>query len=71
MKFIPIYFFIALFVGFLVVYILAPTPNVVVKYPNLDTPDDTTYIDDSGVCYRYNKQRIQCPSNKDAKIIDA
>ncbi len=69
MEFLPVYFFMTLCIGFMIVYMLTPPPQVVKKYPNLKKPDNTTYEDDSGVCYRYNKERIQCPIDPNIKII--
>jgi len=63
MKFEPFYFFLALLLGFLYVYIVAPKPDVIIKDPNPEDPSSTVYLDDSGVCYRYHKQEVKCPSN--------
>jgi hypothetical protein len=56
----PIHFFSALFVGFLIVYALAPKPKIIVKYPTLDNVGKTLYSDDNGVCYRYQKVDSKC-----------
>lgn len=63
MEFIPLYFFIALFIGFFIVYITSPSPKVILKNPNPDNIDNITYIDDNNVCYKYKKTKIKCPSN--------
>jgi hypothetical protein len=58
---IPIYFFIAILITFLFLYILTPKPTVVIKYPSINE-DSPLYIDDNDVCYKYKKQEIQCPN---------
>jgi hypothetical protein len=54
------YFFISLCVGFFLVYITVPKPKVIIKYPNLDNYNDLTYVDDSGVCYKYKPVEVDC-----------
>jgi len=65
MKIITFYVFVGLFIGFLFVYIFKPKPIVIVsesnKYePNLNNAGKVTYLDDNGVCYKYDKIKIKC-----------
>ena len=60
MQIIPLYFFIALFIGFFIIYITAPPPKIIIKEPTIDNAGHDTYIDDVGICYRYRKEQIKC-----------
>lgn len=62
----PLPFFIALFFGFLMVYITAPEPKIVFKHPNPDNVDRNVYNDneDEDVCYKYEVDEVKCPNNK-------
>ncbi|VVU95229.1 hypothetical protein CPAV1605_954 [seawater metagenome] len=69
------YFFVSLCIGIFLVYITAPKPRVVVKYPNLSNYKELTYVDDSGVCYKYepvevdcNKENIDLPEDFEFKV---
>lgn len=57
---IPEYFYITLFISFLVLYLVAPEPKIVVKYPDIQNAESTLYVDDNNVCYRYKKKEITC-----------
>ena len=61
MKIIPFYVFLGLFIGFCIVYMLAPKPKIIIKTPNLTNCEDTSYVDDIGVCYKYKKIKVPCP----------
>jgi hypothetical protein len=63
MKFVSIYFFIALFLGFFIVYANAPSPDIVIKFPNLKNAENIMYVDIDDVCYKYTKKKIACPVN--------
>ncbi len=69
MKFVPLFFFIAIFIGFLFVYVTSPPPKIVLKNPNPNNIDNITYIDDSGVCYKYKKEKIKCPLDPKENIL--
>ena len=64
----PFYFFLALLIGFLLVYILSPKPDIVIKNPNPDNTDNT-YIDDNNVCYKYKSKKVNCPIDKNINMI--
>ena len=68
MKFLPIYFFVSLLIGFFIVYVTSPDPDIVIKHPNPDNIDNLTYIDDNDVCYKYSKKKITCPSDKSGLV---
>ena len=65
MQFVATYFFLALFIGFMYVYITSPSPKIVLKNPTPNNIDNLTYIDDNNVCYKYHKTQIDCPKNND------
>ena len=57
-------FFISLFIGLFAVYITAPKPNVIFKYPTIKTAHDITYIDEKNVCYKYVPKPVNCEDKK-------
>lgn len=59
----PFYFLIALAVGLLYAYLESPVTEVIIKYPTPYNAGKITYVDDAGVCYKYNLQEMSCPSN--------
>ncbi len=61
------YIFLGLFLGFFIVYITAPKPKIVLKYPTLDNIQNTTYIDENGLCYKYYAREIPCPTEYQTK----
>ena len=63
MRVIPVYFFIGLFLGLYYVYITAPEPKVVIKYPTPENAGKVTYMDDNNVCYKYKIVEVQCNNN--------
>lgn len=52
-----LFYIVAFVVGISMGYVLAPYKNKQLKYP---TDQNTIYVDDQGVCYRYHKQYIDC-----------
>jgi hypothetical protein len=60
-------FFISLCIGLFLCYITNPTPNVIIKYPNPDNANLTTYIDEASNCFKYKVDKVECP--KDEKLI--
>lgn len=60
----PLVFLIALCVGLFYTYISTPAPTVVIKYPTPDNAGKITYVDDAGVCYRYQMKEVSCPADK-------
>lgn len=60
-------FFVTILVGFCIVYITRPEPELIIKLPDKNNASDITYIDDNGVCYKYEPVSAQCDMC-DAKI---
>lgn len=58
------YIILGLAIGFFIIYITAPQPKVILKYPTIENIATTTYIDDNGQCYKYYAQEIHCPNNQ-------
>ena len=62
---IDIFFILlGLCLGFFVVYVTTPAPKIVMKYPTIDNIQDTTYVDENGVCYKYYAIEVPCTSTK-------
>ena len=58
LKFIePFYFFMALGLGILFVYMFTPQMQVIYKYPTPENAGKITYIDKAQVCYKYKKNK--------------
>jgi hypothetical protein len=58
---INIVWFVAAFaLGILAVYVTAPTPHVVLKFPSPYNAGKVTYQDKSGECYRYRAEAVKC-----------
>jgi len=54
----PLFFFIALSVGMLIVYVITPVPEIIYKYP---TPiNNTIYQDNAENCYKYISKEVDC-----------
>jgi hypothetical protein len=58
MKIIPSYFLITVFLTMLVLYLMYPEPQIVIKYPNPNDPVSDVYVDENDVCYRYYRNEI-------------
>lgn len=54
------YIIIGLILGFAIVYITAPGPKIVMKYPTIENINTTTYVDEKGYCYKYYAKEIPC-----------
>ena len=61
----PFYFFFSFAIGLFFVYILTPTPSVIVKFPSPYNAGHVTYKDKSDTCYQYKADKIACPINKE------
>lgn len=59
MRIVPIYFLASLLISLLILFIIAPEPQVVVKYPNLYDNESNVYVDDEGVCYKYKLNKVE------------
>mgnify|MGYP001179821523 CR=1 FL=1 len=69
MRFIKIYFFISMLIGFLIAYINEENANIILKKNNINNVGDIKFIDSNGKCYNYKKRYIQCPNNNMVKLI--
>jgi len=58
MKIIPSYFLITVFLTMLILYLMYPDPQVVIKYPNPNDSVSDVYVDENDVCYRYYRKEI-------------
>ena len=45
---------ISIIIGIGIIYILAPKPEIILKYPN----EQNIYIDENNVCYKYSKKYL-------------
>jgi hypothetical protein len=59
----PKIFFISFGVAMFFSYIFAKTPRIIYKYPTPYNVDATVYTDNAGLCYKYDVQEVQCPSD--------
>ena len=55
-----LYLLITVFLGIFLIYVNAPKPKYIVKNPTIDNIDDTIYIDDNNVCYKYVIKEEEC-----------
>lgn len=61
---LPLPFFISLFIGFMMCYVLTPPPKIVYKFPTPENANKTIYRDESDNCYKYKVDEIPCPKDK-------
>lgn len=53
------YIILAMLITILMLYLIYPTPLVVIKYPNFEESVSDKYIDDKGRIYRYFRREIK------------
>lgn len=58
MKIIPLYFVLSMFLTMLVLYMIYPEPDIIIKHPSPELDVSDVYIDDNNVCYRYYRKEI-------------
>ena len=63
----PLYFFTAIFVGFMLTYIFTPAPDIIYQFPTPENAGKITYKDNTKMCYKYKSQEVMCPKD-DKKI---
>ena len=61
MRIVIFYVFLGLFLGFMIIYLTASPPKVVLKYPTIENIATTSYVDEKGQCYKYYAKEIPCP----------
>ena len=59
----PFPFFIAIFFGLMMCYVMTPTPKIVFKHPTPENVDDVIYQDGSDNCYKYQVDEVKCPTD--------
>lgn len=60
MKIELLYVLVGLIVGLMITYFTSGPPKVILKYPNPENTENTKYIDQNGVCYRYRAEKTSC-----------
>jgi hypothetical protein len=60
----PFYFICSLAVGIFFVYIMRKKPRIVLKQPTPENAGSVTYVDDVGVCYKYEVKEVPCPNKE-------
>jgi hypothetical protein len=63
LEFLP--FLLGLAVGIFYIYILKPSPVIVVKYPNLENSEKIVYRDRNGTCFQYSVKEVDCDKSED------
>lgn len=60
MELILSYFFTTLIICFILLYILYPEPEIIVrvKNPTINEKVSGLYIDDNNLCYKYHRKEI-------------
>ncbi len=62
---INFFYFIAAFcIGIILVNIIKPKPEIIMKFPTKYNIDSTVYEDKSGNCFKYTAEEKECPSDK-------
>jgi hypothetical protein len=56
----PFYFFTSFAIGILLVYIITPPPQIVVKFPSPFNSGNLVYRDKVGTCYKYHANKVPC-----------
>ena len=59
------FFLVAFAVGLLVCYVMAPAPEVVVKFPSPYNAGKVVYKDKAGTCFMYKADKSSCPKDKE------
>ena len=53
-------FFIAFFIGIFYVYISAPKPKIIIKYPTPYNAEKIVYQSGSGDCFKFKVNEVNC-----------
>ena len=61
---IPLWFFMAFFIGMFLTYISTPLPDIMIKYPTPENAGNIIYRDSADVCYKYSAEEVKCPADK-------
>lgn len=60
----PFWFFTAFAFGLLMCYVLAPAPEVVVKFPSPFNAGKVVYRDKAQNCFTYSASAVECPRDQ-------
>ncbi len=58
------YFLVSFAVGLLACYIMAPPPDVVIKFPSPYNAGKVTYKDKAGTCFAFKADAQACPVDR-------
>ncbi len=64
------WFFLAFFIGLLLVFLLAPEKKVIYKFPSPDNVGIIVYSNEDGTCYKYDAERVKCRDFDKDDIMD-
>ncbi len=53
-------FIIAFAIGILYVYVSAPKPKIIIKYPTPFNADKIVYKNENDICYKYKVEEVKC-----------
>ncbi len=53
-------FIIAFAIGILYVYVSAPKPRIIIKYPTPLNADKIVYKNENDICYKYKAEEVKC-----------
>lgn len=68
-KFInPKMFFLAFFIGFILMRFTGQPTETVLVYPTPDNAGKMQYVDNAGTCFVYNSKNVECPKKGYKKI---
>jgi hypothetical protein len=56
-------FIIAFSLGILFVYLSAPKPRLIIKYPTPYNADKIVYKNENDICYKYKVNEVKCTDN--------
>lgn len=59
----PFYFFLSFAAGILVVYVMTPPPEIVLKFPSPYNAGKVVYKDKSDTCYHYEAIAVDCEAH--------
>jgi hypothetical protein len=55
----PFIVLFTIFISFLILYIISPTPKIIIKYPDISENMSCVYYDEHKVPYRYHRIQVQ------------
>ena len=51
---------LGLCLGFFIIYVTTSPPKIILKYPTIENIQNTTYVDENGLCYKYFAMEVPC-----------